>query len=181
MTSAARTLFDLAGVLPEWQFRRAVKEVEVRRLDSRLSLVDLLERHPRPPGAAAIRAVIADRAAPATVVPSDGEERFAALVSRAGMAAPSHRYGVALDDAWLEVDFAWPDLRVAVEVDSSFHEVHDAYELDHSRDQALMAGGWWVFRVTWRQLRDEPEQVLRRLDRLLAMAEKHRSLRQRRI
>jgi len=60
------------------------------------------------------------------------------------------------------VDFAWPDLRIVVEVDSSFHEVDVSLETDHGRDQDLLAEGWSVFRVTWRQLRYEPERVLLR-------------------
>ena len=52
VTTPARTLFDLAGVVPLAQLRRAVKEAEVKRLWGALSLADLLERHPRRPGAA---------------------------------------------------------------------------------------------------------------------------------
>jgi very-short-patch-repair endonuclease len=60
------------------------------------------------------------------------------------------------------VDFAWPELRIVVEVDSSFHEEPIALETDRSRDQALLAEGWLIFRVTWRQLHDDPDRVLRR-------------------
>ena len=80
----------------------------------------------------------------------------------------------------MEVDFAWPELRVVVEVDSSFHEVPMAIDEDNVRDQALLAAGWWVFRVTRRQLLREPERVLRRLRSLLATAAEARSLRSRR-
>lgn len=176
-TSPNRTLFDLAGVLPERLFRRAVKEVEVQGLSDRLSLVDLLRRHPRPAGAAAIRSVTGQVSSPATVIPSDGEDRFFDLVESAGLDPPSHRYGIALAGDWVEVDFAWPGLRVAVEVDSSFHELQIALEVDHARDQALMAAGWRVFRVTWHQLRHDAARVLRNLRAVLAAAESDRSLR----
>lgn len=121
--------------------------------------------------------MIAERAAPAFAVPSDGEDRFAELVAAAGLPAPAHRHGIALAGEWVEVDFAWPALRVAVEVDSSFHEVRDAFESDRVRDQGLMAAGWFVFRVTWRQLHDEPGRVIERLRRLLATAAANRSWR----
>lgn len=179
VTCAVRVLFDLAGTLPEWQFRRALKELHVRGLYGKLSLVDLLDRHPGPPGAALLRRVVEERSGPTTSVPTDGEERFIALVNGAELPNPSHRFGIALGGEWVEVDFAWPHLRVAVEVDSRFHEVQDGREIDHERDQALMAAGWWVFRVTWRQLRFEPQKVLTRLLQLLARAEAERSLRRR--
>lgn len=179
VTTPCRTLFDLAGVLPERLFRRAVKEVEVQRLDDRLSLADLIRRHPRPPGAKAIKGVITSSAPAATVIPSDGEDRFMELVEGASLATPSHRYGIALADEWVEVDFAWPALRVAVEVDSSLHETQIALEVDRARDQALMADGWRVFRVTWHQLRYHPQRVLRSLLAVLAEAEADRSLRNR--
>lgn len=170
VTRSVRILFDLAGVLSEHLHRRAVREVEVQGLFDHLSLADLLERRPHPPGAELIRSLIGQRAAPATVVPSDGEDRFASLVASGGLPTPMHRYGIALAGDWVEVDFAWPELRVVVEVDSSFHEVDVALELDHLRDQELIAEGWWVFRVTWRQLYHEPERVLARLRRLLTRA-----------
>lgn len=165
-----RTLFDLAGALPQRLFLRAVKEVEVQGLADALSLALLLERHPHPPGAAAIRSVIDHPSPPPNTVPSDGEDLFAELCERARIERPVHRYGIALRDGWVEVDFAWPHLRVAVEVDSSFHEVGTAFEDDRSRDQSLIADGWLVFRVTWRQLTWEPSLVLARLERLLVHA-----------
>ena len=180
VTTPMRTLFDLAGLLPEWLFRRAVKAYLLSPLKDTLSLVDLLERHPRPPGAEAIRGVIADLDPTDPSEGSDGEGRFEELLRSAGIAIPARHFGIALDGDWVEVDFAWPELRVVVEVDSSFHEVPMAIDEDNVRDQALLAAGWWVFRVTRRQLLREPERVLRRLRSLLATAAEARSLRSRR-
>lgn len=118
---------------------------------------------------------------PANVVPTDGEDRFLELVLADGFPAPSHRYGVALTNDWLEVDFAWPELRIAVEVDSSFHEVPIAIETDRARDQALLAAGWIVFRCTWRQLHDDPEGVLLRFRKLYSTVAAQRSLREPRM
>ena len=162
MTSVGRTLFDLAGSIDEFTFRRAVKDATVRHLDCTPSLPTLLDRYPRRPGASLIRAVISEWTWPSGVVPTDGDERFLKLVRRGGFPMPSFRHGIALAEGWVEVDFAWPDLRIVVEVDSSFHEVDVSLETDHGRDQDLLAEGWSVFRVTWRQLRYEPERVLLR-------------------
>jgi hypothetical protein len=170
VTSPMRTLFDLAGVLSDFLFRRAVREVEVQGLRDHLSLVDLLRRHPRPPGAEAIRAAIAAGGTPATVNLNEGEQRFAELVASAGISTPAHRYGIAVEGDWFEVDFAWPDLRVAVEVDGPIHETPIVTASDRERDRKLAEAGWIVVRFTRRQLREDPGAVLRRLRAVLAAA-----------
>ena len=61
----------------------------------------------------------------------------------------------------LEVDFLWPDQRLVVEVDGyTFHGHRRGFERDRRRDQQLVAAGYRVIRVTWRQLRDEPIAVI---------------------
>ena len=46
MTSVARTMFDLAGMLDEREVERAWNEMEVREYRTRLSVPDLIERYP---------------------------------------------------------------------------------------------------------------------------------------
>jgi very-short-patch-repair endonuclease len=166
VTTPARTLFDLAGVAPLAQLRRAVKEAEVKRLWGQLSLPDLLERHPGRPGAAAIRAVIEmpDRG----VTRNDVEEALAALVRRARLPNPLSNTALKLGSRFVEPDCMWPEQRVIVEVDGyETHGTRDSFESDRARDRALTAAGWRVVRVTWRQLRDESEAVARDLRALL--------------
>lgn len=158
VTSVTRTLFDLAGVVPLGQLGRAVREVEARRLWDRLSLEDLLARHPRPPGAAAIRALLDGEA---YVTRSEFEERLFALLGTAGGQRPLANVTIPLGDRFVEVDLAWPDHRVVVELDGhATHGTRASFEEDRARDRALVAAGWRVIRITWRQLRDEPEQIV---------------------
>jgi very-short-patch-repair endonuclease len=174
VTTPARTLFDLAGVVPLAQLRRAVKEAEVKRLWGRLALPDLLERHPGRPGAAAIRAVIEtpDRG----VTRNDVEEALAALVRRARLPSPLFNTPLRLGSRFVEPDCMWPEQRVIVEVDGyETHGPRDSFERDRSRDRALTAAGWLVIRVTWRQLRDEPEQIARDLRAVLRRRAGNRS------
>ena len=50
-----------------------------------------------------------------------------------------------------EIDFLWPEQRLAVETDGrQFHGHARAFETDRRRDQILIAGGYRVMRVTWR-------------------------------
>jgi hypothetical protein len=56
-----------------------------------------------------------------------------------------------------EVDVLWAEQHVVVEVDGyAFHGHRSAFERDRRRDQALVAAGYTVIRVTTRQLVDEP-------------------------
>jgi len=62
----------------------------------------------------------------------------------------------------------WPAHRVLVEVDGrETHGTRASVESDRARDRALTATGWRVIRVTWRQLRDEPERIARDVRALL--------------
>jgi very-short-patch-repair endonuclease len=58
---------------------------------------------------------------------------------------------------------------MAVELDgNATHATRSAFESDRARDRALVAGGWRVMRITWRQLLDEPEALTRDLRASLA-------------
>ena len=166
VTTPARTLFDLAAVVSPAEFRRAVKEANVKRLWGPLSLGDLLDRHPRRPGAAAVRAVI--EAPDRGVTRNDVEDALAALVRRARLPHPLFNTPLEIGSRFLEPDCMWPEQRVIVEVDGyEAHGTRDSFESDRARDRALTAAGWRVIRVTWRQLRDEPEQIAQDLRALL--------------
>jgi very-short-patch-repair endonuclease len=70
------------------------------------------------------------------------------------------------------VDAHWPAHKLVLEVDGRrFHGHAAAFENDRRRDQILVAGGYRVIRVTWRQLTREPMQVAVRLAQALAWAE----------
>jgi Protein of unknown function (DUF559) len=58
----------------------------------------------------------------------------------------THRAGTG------EVDAAWPDHRLIVELDGyDVHTTRRSFEDDRARDRALTADGWRVVRITWRQ------------------------------
>ena len=60
-----------------------------------------------------------------------------------------------------EVDFHWPDAKLIVETDGrATHDNPFAFERDRQRDLELKLAEWEVIRITWRQLRDEPERVV---------------------
>jgi len=72
----------------------------------------------------------------------------------------------ALDRFIAEVDLAWPEARLCVELDSwRFHGHLEAFERNRARDRSLMLLGWTVFRFTWRDITQRPRQVVDELTR----------------
>jgi hypothetical protein len=129
-----------------------------------LSLQDLTERYRRRPGRAAITALLAEAAIGAKIIRSELEERFQDFLMGAGLPLP--HTNVLIEG--YEVDCAWPEQRVIVELDGhASHAPAHAFEIDRARDRRLAAAGWRVIRITWRQLHQDPELLEADLRRLL--------------
>jgi hypothetical protein len=157
ITSVARTLVDLAGVLTAHRLERICHRAEVlRRLDA--AHVERLLASRRAPGARDLRAALATlaRAAP-DLTRSELEERFLALVADAGLPRPEVNAVVAGH----EVDFLWREQGLIVETDgAAAHLTATAFEQDRTRDAALQLGGFRVVRFTWRQIADDRRRVV---------------------
>ncbi|MET0557271.1 MAG: type IV toxin-antitoxin system AbiEi family antitoxin domain-containing protein [Solirubrobacterales bacterium] len=159
VTCAARTVFDLAGVVRERELERAWNEMEVRQLSSRVSVPLLLERYPRRPGAAALRRLLSSEE-PGGVARNEFEEAFVDLLDAHGLPRPEKNADLWLGGRFVEVDCLWRAERLAVELDGrAVHARRAAFESDKRRDRELLAAGWRTGHVTWRQLQDEPEAV----------------------
>jgi len=64
-----------------------------------------------------------------------------------------------------ELDAAWPEARVAVELDgAAFHGSREARERDLRRDSALAALGWVVLRFSYERLVSDPDGCRREIE-----------------
>jgi very-short-patch-repair endonuclease len=62
----------------------------------------------------------------------------------------------------------WPRERLLAELDGrAVHGTNSAFESDRQRDRILLAEGWRSTRITWRALRDEPEEIAADLRQVL--------------
>ena len=164
VTTVPRTLLDLAAVSPPRHVERALHEAEVLRLTDTLSLDDLLERHRGARGAAAIRKMIATARVGLEVSQSELEDRFLTLIAEKNLPRP--RTNMIVEG--YEADCVWPEERLIVELDGhASHATRHGFERDRERDRKLQAAGWRVIRITWRQLRDDPDGVAADLAALL--------------
>jgi hypothetical protein len=170
-TTVARTLLDLAEVVKRRQLERACRQAEVLRLLDLRAIDELLERSDGRRGVKPLRAVLAKLAPETAFTRSKLERRLLALRERVGLPRPQVNCWIELPDGGEEVDFAWPERRLAIETDGwETHGTRSAFERDRRRDQRFTLAGWRVVRFTWRQILDDPGEVETVLRGLLSQA-----------
>jgi very-short-patch-repair endonuclease len=154
-------LVDLADVLSRRATERAIDQAEYLRLDcSGMCPI------PGRPGRWRLEAVMESHRVGMTMTRSHAEERFLALCRKHGILDPE--INVHLEG--YEVDFLWRDHGVVVEVDGyASHGTRRAFERDRARDAELIAAGYQPLRITFRQLVNEPREVVARVNRVLAL------------
>jgi REase_MTES_1575 len=153
VTTAARTLVDLAAVLSPHELARAINQAEILRLP-----YPDLTRYAGRRGIAKLRRAEPDNAR------NDFEAEFIAFLAAHGLPAPL----VNVRMGTIEPDLRWPAHKVIVELDGfSTHGSRRAFERDRERDRRLSAAGWRVIRVTWRQLHEDRTELADDLHRLL--------------
>ena len=147
VTTPARTLLDLAGVLQRHQLQQAINEAEILRLEGPHQLAS---RYPTKRGTRALRTL-----APPSHTRRDLEARFQTFLDDRRFPRP--RTNVLIEGK--EVDSVWPDQKLIIELDSwEYHRTRHAFETDRRTDRRLKAAGWTVIRITWRDL-DEPDSL----------------------
>jgi very-short-patch-repair endonuclease len=156
VTTPARTLIDLADLLPRRRLERALDEAAYVRLD----VTDLQPRAGRR-GSGTLAELIKRHDAGTTRTRSDLEERMLSLLHRFRLQTPE------VNAATIEgytVDFVWREQRLIVETDGwAAHGTRTAFERDRHRDADLLAAGWRVLRISHERLEREPEWVAERI------------------
>lgn len=167
VTSVARTLVDLAGVVQPHQLLAALNEAE------RLSVFDLRAiertvgrtRTRRGRGHAALREALERLAeSGAQVTRQELEERFRTLVADGGL--PPASLNAAVEG--FEVDAVWGRQRLAVELDGwETHRTRDAFQRDRAKANALTQAGWRVLRFTYADVVWRPVRVAEQIAAVL--------------
>jgi very-short-patch-repair endonuclease len=86
---------------------------------------------------------------------SPQESRLRVHMALAGLPPPVPQYEVRVGNRFVaRVDFAWPDLKVAMEYDGVWHADADQLIRDRARLNQLQAAGWYVHHVTMRDMAD---------------------------
>ena len=152
VTTLARTLLDLADILPPQDLRRAIHEADYLRLLDMTALLAVVNSNPGRRGAKLLRAA----ACPPEMTKSKLEERFLSLIGRHNLPRPK----VNAQIEGYEVDFVWPEAKLIVETDGfAAHDTPKAFADDRRRDRHLRRAGFETIRLTPKDLDYEAEVV----------------------
>ncbi len=166
VTTMARTVFDLAGVLHPGRTERALDNALARHLTSLPALRAVtgeMVGHGRA-GSALMRRLLADREG-SYVAPESGlEARFASILAAAGLPVPVRQLDVG-GERWAgRVDHVDQERNLVIEIDSDLHHTTlTDRAADRRRDQALRKAGYRVVRVTEQQIWYRPHEVVEAL------------------
>ncbi len=165
VTTAARTILDLAEVLRERPLERVLDQAEQQRLTDVRSLLALARTRPTHRGARRLLGALATHTPGTTITRSGLEERFLALCRAHAFPVPRVNHRVE----GFEVDFLFAAERVVVETDSwRFHGDRESFESDRARDAILAGAGYRTLRFTDDQLTRGAPGVVRALQAVLA-------------
>lgn len=172
VTSRARSLLDLGAVVPYEVVEHAVQVAIIECLVTLPELVAVLDRLGKPGrrGTASLRAVL--RAAiPDERLASMLEHALYELIERAGVPLPVLQYRLVCADGRVVVlDFAWPELRLAIEADGHrWHATRKQLESDLARRRSIAGTGWTHHAYGWGDVHDRPMLVIPEIARSLSL------------
>lgn len=162
-TGLGRTLLDVSAVVNRQLLDQAIDSV---LRDGRLRLTDLyriLVSHARRgrDGCAAFRASLEARCD--DPVPLSAWSRMVAdLLVESGLRQPVMEHRICTHDGEFvaQVDLAYPDCRVAIELDSRrWHLNRVSFDKDPERRNRLTIEGWTVLNFTWTHYVHEPNKL----------------------
>ena len=162
-TDMTRTLLDIARRVGD---RRLLRAIEHARRVGGITWSDLIRTlhiHARRgrPGIRRLRRVIAANVHRDEVTDTDFELLVLALLAENGLPEPVLHHRAADRGRFVgEVDLAYPDRRIAIELDGGVHLEAEVRERDLPRQNDLILCGWLVLRFTYARFRDRPESLV---------------------
>jgi very-short-patch-repair endonuclease len=161
VTTVARTLVDLAAVLPVDALARACHEAGVRYGTKPAEVEAVLARRPGSQGAAKLRRILRGDI---HVTVSRLEAGFLARLREARLTMPQTNRPAG----GRRVDCRWPAQQLTVELDGyRYHRSRHSWEQDRRREREARARGDEFRRYTYGDVFEEPEFMLAELRALL--------------
>ncbi len=172
VTGLTRSLVDLARFTGPARLGHAVDEAR-RHGATWPELWECLVLHARRgrPGIVRLRTVFRERYGdrdPESLL----ERIFLRLVADAGLPRPDVQVVVHDTHGFVaRVDVAYPDARIAIELDSRrWHLDAAAFEADRRKRNRLKLAGWQVLEFTWQMVTEEPRLVVAQVREALRVA-----------
>jgi very-short-patch-repair endonuclease len=153
LTSPPRTIFDSADMLGFEATASALEQLLNEQRVTFGTISDTVQRlyHPQRPGSITMLAVIRSRPMWRAALQSDLEVRVLQEMTRQQLSPPVPQFRVRLPgyDHDIAIDFAWPSVKLAIEVDHpAWHAGALDSHADKGRDRKLTAAGWTTSRIT---------------------------------
>jgi very-short-patch-repair endonuclease len=153
LTSPPRTLFDSADMIGAEAATSVLEQLLNEHRVTFGTISDTVHRlyHPNRPGAATMLSVIQSRPAWRSALQSDLEVKVLQEMSAQRLPDPVPQFPVRLPgrERDIHIDFAWPSVRLAVEVDHpAWHDGAADSHADKGRDRKLTTIGWTSARIT---------------------------------
>jgi very-short-patch-repair endonuclease len=173
VTSAARTLVDLAGATSEQALEIALEDALRRGLTSVEHLAATLERlgSQGRRGAGRLRRLLEARGSGERPTESALETRLGRVIRKSALPRPVRQHSVWQGATFVaRVDYAYPEIRLAVEGDGyRYHTGRAAWRRDLERMNALIAAGWVVLRFTWDDVVHRSASVVTEIENTLRL------------
>lgn len=170
VTTAGRTLVDIASKLDAASFDEVFHHCLHTRLTTWRALQELSERHSGPgcPGATRLREALVSYGGGGRAAGSPLEVKLVRRLARSDLPKPLRQYEVRVEGRRRYLDLAWSEARVAVEVDGyRWHSSRGAWERDRSRLRELRRAGWTILHATKQDVDEGFESLLQELTSLL--------------
>lgn len=163
VTSATRTVVDLgasAAFLVEGALDNGLRR-DLFSVGDVAAFVDRVGRRGRR-GVGVIRPLIDARLSWAEKTESDLEDLFRRVLARFDVAQPTPQFSICEPNGAFvsRADFAYPDARVAIELDSeAYHLDRTTFHYDRWKQNRAAILGWQTLRYTWKDLTTRAEAV----------------------
>jgi len=166
VTSAARTVVDLGASAAQGTVARCLDTGLRKRLFRLLDVELFVMRVGKSgrSGVGVIRPLLDERRSWQGITASDLEDMFRRIVERAPVVMPDAQHVVSDSDGTSvgRFDFAYPETYSLFELDSEgWHMDPVSFQRDREKQNRAHALGWTVYRFTYRQLRDDPDSVIK--------------------
>jgi very-short-patch-repair endonuclease len=171
VTSAERTLLDVAGARAPWVFNEALDGALRMELTSRDRLSTFLdgERRSGVHGVHRMRAALETRSVEVGITRSALEREFLSLLVEAGLPQPEINQQVTGSNGFRAVvDMVYPEHKLIIEIQSyAHHSSLEAFNRDAARLAQLTALGYRAMEVTAEQMRTHPHRTIEIVTELL--------------
>jgi len=163
-TAAVRTIVDLGASAPPWLVERCLDTGLRKKLFDIWEVQRFIMRVARKGrnGIGTIRPLVEERLTWKGITESDLEDLLRRIVATTPYPMPEAQFVVSEvnGESVGRFDFAYPTRVSIIETDSEeFHMDPVSFQRDREKQNRAHALGWTVYRVTWRQLIDDPDSV----------------------